>query len=76
MYFPPKNDTIKTFLHNPFFEVCKFLGSKFVGNDLNLIYLELIGDLIGGKMVSWDKVLWPTLVKNLGSPITGAGLNI
>lgn len=49
MYFPPKNDTIKTFLHNPFFEVCKFLGSKFVGNDLNIIYLELIGDLISGK---------------------------
>lgn len=27
MYFPPKNDTIKTFLHNPFFEV-RILGLK------------------------------------------------
>lgn len=49
MYFFFKNDIIKIFLYNLFFEVCKFLGLKFVGNDLNLIYLEFIGDLLGGK---------------------------
>lgn len=48
MYFSPKNDTIKTFLHNPFFEV-RIRGLKICKNDLNIIYLELIGDLISGK---------------------------
>lgn len=40
MYFPPKNNSFKTFLHNPFFEVCKFVGSIIVGTALNLINLE------------------------------------
>lgn len=31
------------------FSKFEFVGSKFVGNDLNIIYLELIGDLISGK---------------------------
>lgn len=76
MYFFFKNDIIKIFLYNLFFEVCKFLSLKFVGNDLNLIYLEFIGDLIIGKKVFWDKILWFIFVKNLGLFIIGVGLNI
>lgn len=52
------------------------MGLKFVGIDLNLIYLEFIGDLISGKKVFWDKFLWFIFVKNFGLFIIGVGLNI